>query len=244
VQTASLLIPPQRVITERPEPVFRGTLVFVIDDAGNNLVELEPFLNLNIPLTIAVLPGLPHSVEAANRIRAAGKEVFLHQPMESLAGRNPGPGAIFVGMDSEEIRETVNRNLQELWPVAGMNNHEGSRLTMDERAMETLLNICQEWGILFLDSRTTTETAAPQTAGRLGMSIAERDIFIDNNPDRQSMLAQVNLGLLRAEQRGFAVMIGHAQSRELPSLLAELYPQLSERGFGFAPVSNIVQSGP
>jgi hypothetical protein len=53
-----------------------GTLVFVIDDAGNNLRELEPFLRIPGPLTIAVLPGLPYSAEAARRIRAAGKEVI------------------------------------------------------------------------------------------------------------------------------------------------------------------------
>jgi len=61
----------------------RGTLVFVIDDAGNNLQELEPFLRIPFPLTIAVLPGLPHSAEAAKRIRAAGKEVILHWRTES-----------------------------------------------------------------------------------------------------------------------------------------------------------------
>ncbi|MDR1178172.1 MAG: divergent polysaccharide deacetylase family protein, partial [Spirochaetaceae bacterium] len=47
----------------------------MIDDAGNNLRELDAFLNLPFPLTIAVLPGLPYSAEAARRIRAAGKEV-------------------------------------------------------------------------------------------------------------------------------------------------------------------------
>ncbi|MDR2181297.1 MAG: divergent polysaccharide deacetylase family protein, partial [Treponema sp.] len=34
----------------------KGVLVFVIDDAGNNLRELEPFLAFPGPLTIAVLP--------------------------------------------------------------------------------------------------------------------------------------------------------------------------------------------
>ena len=78
VTTVSAVITPK-------EPVENlGTLVFVIDDAGNNLRELEPFLNISGPLTIAVLPGLPHSAEAAKRIREAGKEVILHQPMEAL----------------------------------------------------------------------------------------------------------------------------------------------------------------
>ena len=105
-------------VPERPSIPSRGTLVFVIDDAGHNLRDLEPFLAFPGPLTIAVLPGLPYSAETARRVRAAGKELFLHQPMESIGGRNPGPGAIRSGMGRDEIRAIISRNLDELWPVA------------------------------------------------------------------------------------------------------------------------------
>jgi hypothetical protein len=222
------------------QPVSRGTLVFVIDDAGNNLHDLEPFLKLDIPLTIAVLPGLPHSAEAARRIRAAGKEVFLHQPMEALGGQNPGPGAIMAGMCRDEIRAIIKENLDEIGPVVGMNNHAGSRVTMDEEAMETILALCREKGILFLDSRTTAESAAPRAAGRLGMNIGERDVFLDNIPERDSILRFINLGLQTAEQQGSAIMIGHVQSLALAPLLSELLPDLKERGFSFSPVSIII----
>ena len=228
---------PARV--ERPPPV-RGTLVFVIDDAGNNLWDLEPFLQFPGALTIAVLPGLPDSIEAARRIRAAGKEVFLHQPMESLGGSNPGPGAIFSGMGRDEIREIVSRNLDELWPVAGMNNHEGSRITMDEEAMEVILEICRERGIPFLDSRTTAETAAPRTARRLEMFIGERDIFLDNDQDEESILDFINMGLSRAEERGSVIMIGHVWSPALAPLLLDLYQDLSDRGFSFSTAAQLI----
>ena len=228
--------PPVRVI---PQP-SQGKLVFVIDDAGNNLRELEPFLRFPGPLTIAVLPGLPNSAEASRRIRAAGKEVFLHQPMESLAGHNPGPGAIFSGMDEIEIRTIINRNLDELWPVAGMNNHEGSRVTMDQGIMEIILDICRQRGIIYLDSRTTAQTAAPAAAQRLGIQIGERDVFLDNERDRASISNSLNQGLARARQNNKAVMIGHASTRELASLMAELYPVLLEQGFGFSSVSGLL----
>ena len=50
-----------------------GTLIFVFDDAGHNLAQLEHFLHLPFPCTIAVLPGLRYSSESARRIRTAGK---------------------------------------------------------------------------------------------------------------------------------------------------------------------------
>ena len=230
---------PPAGISERP-PVSRGTLVFVIDDAGNNLRDLEPFLKISVPLTIAVLPGLPYSAEAARRVRAAGKELFLHQPMEALGGQNPGPGAIRAGMTRDEIRAVINRNLDEIWPVAGINNHEGSRITMDEDAMETVLSVCRERGIVFLDSRTTADTAAPRVAGRMGMSIGERDIFVDNDQDRESMNSYINAGLRKAEEQGSAIMIGHVWSAALAPLLADLLPNLRERGYSFSSASKVI----
>jgi len=234
----STLLPPELLL--RDPPGSRGTLVFVIDDAGNNLHDLDPFLTLGIPLTIAVLPGLPHSVESARRIRAAGKEVFLHQPMEAISGMNPGPGAIMAGMDRDEIRAILTRNLDEVGPVAGFNNHMGSRITMDEEAMEVILTLSMEKGILFLDSRTTHESAAARTAKRLGMNIGERDIFLDNSPERESILRFIYMGLQAAEQRGSAIMIGHVQSSALAPLLSELIPELKDRGFSFSSASEII----
>jgi polysaccharide deacetylase 2 family uncharacterized protein YibQ len=213
----------------------------MIDDAGNNLRELEPFLQFPGPLTIAVLPGLSYSAEAARRIRAAGKEVFLHQPMEAIGGQTPGPGAIYTGMSPGEIRAVVERNLAEVGPVAGMNNHQGSKITMDEAAMETILTLCQEHRIRFLDSRTTAETAAPAAAKRLGIKIGERDVFLDNIQERASMIHYVEEGLERAKRKGTAVMIGHTWSPALAPVLTELYPGLLEQGYALSTASRIME---
>ncbi|MDR2798986.1 MAG: divergent polysaccharide deacetylase family protein [Treponema sp.] len=224
-----------------PKPRYKGTLVFVIDDAGNNLEELEPFLRFSGPLTIAVLPGLPYSGETARRIQAAGKELFLHQPMEALGGQYPGPGAIYSGMSTETIRAVVEGNLAEIGPVAGMNNHQGSKITMDPEAMETILTLCRERGIYFLDSRTIADTTAPDVAKRMGIPIGERDVFIDNIQEKTAMIQSVEEGLHKAEQKGAAVLIGHTWSPELAATLEELYPTLVERGYSLATMSRLMQ---
>jgi polysaccharide deacetylase 2 family uncharacterized protein YibQ len=225
---------------ERPS-VNLGTLVFMIDDAGNNLWELEPFLRLAGPLTIAVLPGLPHSAEAARRIRAAGKEVFLHQPMEAIGAQNPGPGAIYSGMSADEIRSILKRNIAEVGPVAGINNHQGSKITMDREAVQTILAFCAENGLLFLDSRTTADTVVPVMASRLGIKIGERDVFLDNEQDKGSMLRYITGGLSRAQKNGKAVMIGHTWSPELAPLLAEQFPILTRQGYTLKTASDIIR---
>ena len=224
-----------------PPPKRQGTLVFVIDDAGNNLQELEPFLRFPGPLTIAVLPGLPHSAEAARRIRAAGKEVFLHQPMEAIGGQAPGPGAIYTGMTADEITTLLAQNIAEVGPVTGINNHQGSKITMDQQAMETVLAFCRKEGLYFLDSKTTSETAARAAAKNLGIKIGERNIFIDNEKDRVSMSRFIKDGLALASQKGSAVMIGHTSSPELAPLLTELYQDFIAQGYALTTASELIR---
>jgi polysaccharide deacetylase 2 family uncharacterized protein YibQ len=242
VITVSIQPAAQRATPPELPPENRGTLVFIIDDAGNNLRELEPFLRFPGPLTIAVLPGLPHSAQAARLIRAAGKEVFLHQPMEAMGGQPPGPGAIYSGMSADEIKSILSRNLAEIGPAAGINNHQGSKITMDNEAMETILGFCAEHGLNFLDSRTTAETVVPAAALRLGITIGERDVFIDNEQDKTSMVRYIGEGLKRARQRGSAILIGHAWSPELAPALAELYPELEKQGYSFASASALIRN--
>jgi polysaccharide deacetylase 2 family uncharacterized protein YibQ len=243
VAPAAPLTPTEPAAPIRPIPRQRGSLAFVIDDAGNNLADLEPFLHFPGPLTIAVLPGLAYSAETARRIRAAGKEVFLHQPMEALGGQDPGPGAVYAGMGAAEIRTIVERNIAEIGPIAGMNNHQGSKVTMDGKAMETILAICRDYGIYFLDSRTTADTAAPELAKRMGMKIGERDVFIDNMQEKSAMIRAVQEGLQKTEKKGAVIMIGHTWSSELAATLGELYPELIERGFSLSTISQLIMGG-
>jgi len=233
--TVSAVITPKAVVENK------GTLVFIIDDAGNNLKELEPFLKIQFPFTIAVLPGLPHSAEAAKRIRESGKEVFLHQPMEAIGGQDPGPGAITSGMSAEEIRAVLTRNVNEIGPIAGMNNHQGSKITMDKEAMKTILAFCKEKGICFVDSRTTADTVVPETAKQMGIKIAERNIFIDNEQNKAAMFRYISTGLTRAQRNGSAVMIGHTWSPDLAPLLAEQFPLLTEQGYTLKTASDIIK---
>lgn len=233
---ARLATPPE----QPPKPRHRGTVAVIIDDAGNNLHELEPFLNFPGPLTIAVLPGLPYSAEAARRIRAAGKELFLHQPMEAAGGQPPGPGAIYSDMSPAEVLEVLRRNIAEIGPVSGMNNHQGSKITADPQAMETVLAFCRDQGIRFLDSRTTAETAVPAAARKMGIKISERNIFIDNEQERAAMSRAIKGGLALAAGSGRSVMIGHVWSPELAALLAELCPELIEQGYSLVTASDLI----
>ncbi|MDR1588158.1 MAG: divergent polysaccharide deacetylase family protein, partial [Treponema sp.] len=102
------------------------------------------------------------------------------------------------------------------------------------------LAFCREKGLYFLDSRTTAETTAPAAARRLGIKIGERDVFIDNIQEKSSMIRYIDEGLVRAERRGHALMIGHTWSPELAPVLSELYPGFLEKGYSLSTASGLI----
>lgn len=214
-------------------------LIFVFDDGGQNLAHLESFLKLPIPITIAVLPRLVHSVESAQKIRNSGNELILHQPMQALNSKvNPGPGAITPQMSEDEIIATLFYNINEIGPVAGMNNHEGSAITADAEKMAVILKMANEEGIYFLDSRTNSETKVPYVANLMGYSYYERNIFLDNEKTNENALQELKKGLAIANKNGSVIMIGHIWSASfLPDFLLEVIPELQEKGYTFCTVS-------
>ncbi len=224
-----------------PPAVNKAVLVFVFDDAGLNPANVKRYTALPFPVTIAVLPKLSHSRECAEITRASGNEVILHQPMQAVNLKvNPGPGAILPEMSTFEIASVLKENLSEIGPVKGLNNHEGSLITQDVIKIGTVLDVADEVGIFFLDSRTTAETKAPQAALERGMQIYERDVFIDDVITRRVMLSEICRGINIANKKGAAIMIGHVDKSVgiLPALLADLYPHLVKNGYRFSTVSN------
>ena len=234
---------------ERPAPKKQGfgfakasksaQLCFVFDDGGQNLDQLKKFLDLPFPITVAVLPQITHSVEAADLVRKSGNEVILHQPMQSVnASIDPGPGALTPDMTDDQLISQLFVNINQIGPVAGMNNHEGSGITADAEKMALVLQMASENGIYFLDSRTNVETKVPYVAKELGYSYYERNIFLDNEKTRENALGELKKGLALANKNGSVIMIGHIWSADfLPQLLKEAYPELKEKGYTFCVVS-------
>lgn len=221
-----------------------ATLVFVIDDAGMNAEYTKRYASLPFPLTIAVLPKLLHSKDCAYIVRSSGKELILHQPMQSLNHNlDPGPGKISVDMSFSQISSIINENLAEIGPgVKGLNNHEGSEVTEDVLRIGAVLDVCLENKIYFLDSRTTVNTKAPQAALERDMTIFEKSgPYIDNIVSREAMLKEIYKSLEAANKNGSAIVIAHVdKSAEiLPKLLEQMYPYLLKAGYRFATPSTL-----
>lgn len=224
----------------RPEPEIRGSLAVVIDDVGNSISELEAFLELDIPLTFAVLPRREFSRETAALAAAEGHEVILHLPMQPVSDMDPGPGAIHVGMSPADIQDAIRTNLETVPGIRGVNNHMGSRATADPATMNVVLQTLKEEGLFFLDSRTSAHTVGRPTAEQYNLPYLERAVFLDNESNRDYIRNAVREGMEIAERKGHAVMIGHVMVNELVEVLNEMYPFIQDEGFDLRYLSELV----
>ena len=207
----------------------------VLDDGGHNLNHLQPFLNLDIPLTIAVLPELSYSKESALRITKAGKTLILHQPMQAInLSTDPGPSAILPEMSADQIRSLLTKNLDSLGIKIGLNNHEGSLITADTYAMKVVMEVCKERGMFFLDSRTNSKSVCKSVASEYGVKLYERNTFLDNTPSQADMIAMFKSGIEVAKKNGSVIMIGHVWSgKNLADVLQKMYDEYYPQGFIF-----------
>lgn len=230
--------------TAAPPPQAAGArLAVVIDDAGNNLQELRPFLEFPAPLTFAVLPQLQHSARAAKLARSHGHEVILHLPMAAVSGLYPGPGTITAELSDGEIRSLLERNFDSITGAAGTNNHMGSAGTSDPRIMNAVMAYLAESGKFFVDSRTTPTSVAAPYAAKYGVPFMQRDVFLDHDRDPAAIRAALRKGLAVAREHGHAVLIGHASVTAVAEALFEVYPHLEGRGYELVPLSALFPPG-
>jgi len=221
-----------------------GRVAIVIDDLGPNLKHAERLLDLDRHLTLAVIPWQIHSEEILQRASETGAEAILHQPMEAHHEEGSGmPGMLYLRMSDREIRETLAKNLDAYAVVAGMNNHMGSALTEDERALGVVFQVLRERGLYFLDSRTSAQTVGKKLARVEGLPFFERDVFLDNESDHDYMAGMWDRFIGEARTRGYAVLIAHGRTESIDFLAARL-PELGRDGFRLVRLSELYSGDP
>ncbi len=224
----------------RPPPGPRPALAVIVDDLGPNAPATRRTIRLPGPLTLAFLPYGESTPELAREARAAGHQVFLHLAMEPLGGEDPGPMALLSSLAPEELRRRLSWALGRVPGAAGVNNHMGSRLTADARAMAVVMGELGRLGLPFVDSLTTGASVAARVALAGGVPTTVRDVFLDNDPAPAAILAQLERAERLARRTGSAVAIGHPYPSTL-QVLAHWLPGAVERGLRLVPATAVIE---
>jgi polysaccharide deacetylase 2 family uncharacterized protein YibQ len=197
-----------------PQQALKPRIALVIDDLGQAELSLvQRLCALNIPMTVAVLPFLPHSHDSARLAKSKGLEVILHMPMEPVGypgpGKNPGEGAVLHTQSEAEVRDKVAQAMRDIPHAIGMNNHMGSRITPDRGRMAWILEEAKKSRWFFLDSRTEKDTVGLEVARELGLAALERKVFLDDSHNPADMAHQWERAKTLAKQDRYVVVIGH-----------------------------------
>jgi uncharacterized protein len=219
----------------------RPMIAIVIDDMGLDRHRSDEASVLPAPLTLSFMTyadDLPAQVAAA---RAHGHEIMLHVPMQPQAARvDPGPNALKLGLDPDEIRRRLAWGLSRIDGIVGINNHMGSRFTEWPEGMAPVLAMLRERGLFFLDSRTTPHSVGIDLATEIGLPHAARDIFLDDALTDPAVAIELARAEAVARRNGTAIAIGHPHDPTLTELRRWL-PTVEARGFRLVPVSAIVR---
>ena len=216
-------------------------IALIIDDIGPSFYRARQFLKLGIPITFAILPRFRKSHPLAMEINSQGHEIMLHQPMEPYQSAvSPGPGALYVGDGEARIFKIMEENISDVPFVAGVNNHMGSKFTTREKEMSEVLSFVKERGLFFVDSVTTGRSTAFETAKRLHIHAAFRNIFLDNHIEESAILSQLRKLKRHAFKYGRAIGIGHPFPETARAIDHFLRDQ-RDSGLSFVHISRVIQ---
>lgn len=236
----------QRILLREhpPEPkvtaVSGPRLAIVVDDVGADQEAFRALLALDLPLTLAILPGSRQAGRMAAEAHARGLEVMIHLPMEpkDYLNNDPGPQALRVSMTDGQIEAALRSFLSQFPQAVGANNHMGSRFTEDPQRMSVVMELLSSRGMFFVDSMTTPHSVAYYIATRRGVPAYKRDVFLDNDRTPERIREQFRNLLLMAKKKGQALAICHPYPETL-AMLPELHRESWAQGVSWVKVSEL-----
>jgi len=205
-------------------------VAIIIDDMGYDKGLAEKFIKLDDSLTFAILPFCRYSTEIARLADLKGCQIMLHMPMEpnEYPAVDPGKGTLLAAMTPDERISQLERNLDAVPNIKGVNNHMGSKLTTLSDEMNQIFSVLKKRGLFFIDSRTSAATLTRSSAKLFKVPYAERDVFLDHSQNREAIRAQIEELIRIAEVTGRAVGIGHPHEATY-EVLAQMMPELKKR---------------
>jgi len=212
----------------------------IIDDLGYRRLDSLRAIELPGPVAYAILPHTPYASRLAGIAFQLDKEVLLHVPMESEQDKALGPGGMTSAMTRLEIQAVLDAGLASVPHVSGINNHMGSALTQETRAMGWLMDwVSRNEDLYFVDSLTSSRSVALRTAQAAGLRAIGRDVFLDASPEPEMIRKQFQRLIEFARAHGTGLAIGHPYPQTL-SVLRNVLLKPSHYGVELVSVRELI----
>lgn len=227
-------------VSQSHPAAVKGRLAIVIDDCGSNLDILSRFNGIPVPLTYAVMPYKSHTAESADSGYAAGRQIFVHMPMQPQGVASSESIYISTDMSDSKIQATANEILDQVPHAIGMNNHQGSLATSDGRVMKSVMQVMRTRRLSYLDSRTNSTSVGEQTASALGIPTSRNNLFIDNDASVEAVKGRLRQAGSIARENGSAIVIGHCRWNTAQAV-SEMIDELHDQGIDIVFATDLME---
>ncbi len=221
---------------------YKGKMAVVIDDAGYSLEPLRTLLDTGYPFSYAILPYKQFSSDSLHLIKSKGRVAMLHLPMEPM-DRNQisePKNTVLTTMSEADIQKMVAAAIDSLPGVTGVNNHQGSKATSDEKTMRAALKTIKAKKLFFVDSNTSGKTVAEREARKLGIRNGKNSLFLDNSSSVSDIYAQMRKAAEMADRYGSIIVICHVRPNTAEAW--RLYgKEIEKTGIKIVPVTELLK---
>jgi len=217
-------------------------IAFIIDDIGYDLAPVRRLVDMDIPVTLSILPRCPYSRQAADEATCNGLEIMLHLPMEphKYPEKNPGDGALFTHMTRGALIDLIEEHIEAVPGIRGVNNHMGSHFMEREEKLTVVFGELKKRNLFFIDSCTTNHSMGRRVAKKTGIGYASRDVFIDND-GRYRDTVNILTDIIQTRDRWHTlILIGHPYESTLEAMEQTVH-RMKSAGITIIPVSSLVQ---
>jgi polysaccharide deacetylase 2 family uncharacterized protein YibQ len=214
-------------------------VAIIIDDIGYNKRRGLAALSLPGDVTYAIIPHSPNAKFLAQQAKNQKKELILHAPMSNVHNHPIGESGLTEKMDESDFHKALDKALESVPYISGVNNHMGSLLTQKRLPMEWIMQALNKRDLYFIDSRTTSQSVAWQTAQQYNVPSLKRDIFLDHERTPEFIASQFSKLITVAKRKGYAIAIAHPYPETIEYLEKNLN-KLSQEGIRLVPASHLV----
>jgi len=187
----------------------RSKVALVVDDLGNQWQSGLAVIHTPFIKTVAIMPGLPYTIELAEASLVAGKTVIVHAPMSNESDFPLGPLGLSRTDGDQQLLANLSMGLDSVPHAEGLSNHMGSRLTRDAEAMGWVMDELRARNLFYFDSVTVSSTQGWRMAERKGVPWTRRQVFLDHEPTPEFIEQQWQLALRLARETGSVTVICH-----------------------------------
>lgn len=192
--------------------IAKPKLAIIFDDLGENVSDLEEIRSLNIPVTVAIIPGLKFSKSAAYTAYRYNFSILIHLPLapkNEKVYRTHKYTFLSHSLPKQKLEYLLRHYLNDIRFAIGVNNHMGSSATEDEKFMRFILAEIKKKDLVFIDSRTSTKSVAYTIAKEEGLLSGYNEGFLDVFSDFAWMRGCLNYLIAQARKKGKIITIAH-----------------------------------